>query len=127
MKEDDSPGKSGKPKDFNCEYQITLNVPSISVNDSRVNAARFEELNIMMAPRTEKFKGGKLNNKNINLRVLMSNLINNGSYKKSTTLTLLVLLKNMASGEILKTYLFLACLNLVILNMVINYFLKNIL
>lgn len=80
--EDKSPGKSGKPKDFNCEYQITLNVPSISVNDSRVNAARFEELNIMMAPRTERFNTGKLNNKNINLRVLMSNLINNGSYKE---------------------------------------------
>jgi len=80
--EDNSPGKSGKPKDFNCEYQINLNVPSISVNDSRVNAARFEELNIMMAPRTEYFSNGKPNHKNINLRVLMSNLINNGSYKE---------------------------------------------
>lgn len=80
--ESQSPGLSGKPKDFKCEYQITLKVPSISVNDSRLNAARFEELNIMMAPRTERFPDGKPHNRNVNLRVLMSNLINNGSYKK---------------------------------------------
>lgn len=77
-----APGASGTPKDFKCEYKIKLNVPSISVNDSRLNAARFEELNVMMAPREIITSNGKPIYKNENIRVLMSNLIHNGSYKE---------------------------------------------
>ena len=80
--EDESSGKSGKPKDFKCSYKINLNVPSISVNDSRLNAARFEELNIMMIPRARFFQDATPDMVNTNLRVLMSNLIHNGNYKK---------------------------------------------
>lgn len=80
--ESEAAGSSGKPKDFKCDYKIKLNVPSISVNDARLNAARFEELNIMIAPHTTFTRNGTPIHNNVNLRVLMSNLIHNGSYKK---------------------------------------------
>lgn len=80
--ETEAGGASGKPKDFSCEYKVKLNVPSISVNDSRLNAARFEELNIMIAPHTRLDSTNTRQQQNTNLRVLLSNLIHNGNYKK---------------------------------------------
>ncbi len=68
-------------QDFSCNYKLKMNVPSPSVNDARVNDARFSELNRMIVGATYVF-----NDRTVYVdqpkRVLMSNLIHNGSYPK---------------------------------------------
>ena len=68
-------------KNFNCNYKLKMNVPSPSVNDARVNDAKFAELNRMVVGATYAF-----NNVTRYIdqpkRILMSNLIHNGSYIK---------------------------------------------
>lgn len=73
----------GAPKDFSISYDIKLQIPSISLNDARVNAARLEELNALIRPRFTPF-GSELVpiNTSHDTRVLLANIIQNGSYKK---------------------------------------------
>lgn len=81
------PGESGienikEPQDFSIKYKFKLNIPSISLNDARVNAARLEELNFMYRPiyRTDQ-EISAINNPESN-RILLANLIHNGKYKE---------------------------------------------
>ena len=72
-----------EPKDFSISYKIKLNVPSISINDARVNAGRLEELVNLIKPVYNNLDGELVPmNGAQNTRVLISNLIHNGSYKQ---------------------------------------------
>lgn len=73
----------GSPKDFTINYDLKLKIPSISLNDARVNAARLEELNSLISPKFANFQGESVSTTDsLSLRVLLSNLIHNGKYKK---------------------------------------------
>lgn len=81
--DDTTEEKVSDPKDFSISYKIKLNVPSISVNDARVNAGRLEELINLIKPVYSDLNGELVAmNTGEDTRVLMSNLIHNGSYKE---------------------------------------------
>lgn len=71
----------GTLEDYAINYDIKLKIPSISLNDARVNASRLEELNNLIKPRFENLSGQKVPvNSSLTTRVLLANLIQNGSY-----------------------------------------------
>ena len=85
--EETNEGSAKEPEDFSCDYEITLNVPAASVNDSRVNLARLEEvvrmcLSGMFVLQDEEDDFGALEGGVGEKRVLLANLIHNGHYKK---------------------------------------------
>lgn len=80
---DEAEGNLGSPKDFSIFYDIKLQIPSISVNDARANAARLEELNSLIKPRFVEFDNELVPiNTSHDTRVLLANIIQNGSYKQ---------------------------------------------
>lgn len=84
----------GQPKDFSINYDIKLKIPSISLNDARVNASRLEELNALISPRYIDFDSELVPiNTSHNTRVLLANLIHNGSYKEQHLINTPALIK----------------------------------
>ena len=80
---DESEANLGEPKDFSINYDIKLKIPSISLNDARVNASRLEELNVLIGPKYTDLDGFLVpTNTSRKTRVLLANLIHNGSYKE---------------------------------------------
>ena len=77
----------GTLEDYTMTYDIKLKIPSLSLNDARVNASRLEELNNLMKPRFKNIgtEQAPVNNSR-KTRVLLTNLIHNGSYKKQHTI-----------------------------------------
>jgi hypothetical protein len=73
----------GNPKDFSIIYKLKMQVPSPSVNDARVNDARFSELNRQMVGQfTVNVNSDVRTYHDQSKRVLMGNLIHNGGYNK---------------------------------------------
>ena len=73
------------PIDFTCNYKLKLNVPSPAVNDAKINDGKFSELNRMVIGQTliddetQRFIDQPK-------RILLANLIHNGSYPQNTNI-----------------------------------------
>lgn len=83
-----------KPIDFSIKYKFKLNIPSISLNDARVNAARLEELNYMVRPIFASESEKTPINKPDSNRILLANLIHNGKYKSIHEINSISLIKS---------------------------------
>lgn len=77
-------GKNTGISDFEMAYNFNLDIPALSVNDARVNAARLEEVDRMITSNFISEGTRVMTSENVRY-VLMSNLIHNGKYveKKS--------------------------------------------
>jgi len=90
VKVDEEEGDSGNTinmKDFESDFVIKLNVPAISVNDSRVNLGRLEEVVQMCLAGYTFGENGDLITGPGPKRVLFANMIHNGKYKKFHQIT----------------------------------------
>ena len=78
----------GNPNNFSINYNLKMQVPSLSVNDARVNDARFSELNRMMIGQYTTDPAGKRRTYiDQAKRVLLGNLIHNGLYRREISIT----------------------------------------
>lgn len=79
-------GSTFEPADFESDIVIKLNVPATSVNDSRVNLGRLEEVVLMCLAGLEDVDGELVAGPGPK-RVLFANMIHNGKYKKFHEIT----------------------------------------
>ena len=87
MKETEAPFVKVKESErIGITYDISLDVPAMSINDARLNLARLEELNLFMSP-LDLESGGDYLGSDDPKYVLLGNLIHNGSYKSKRTIS----------------------------------------
>ena len=67
-------------------YNFTLQVPALSVNDARLNLARFEELDRMVSNNFGRVGNAAVEAERVRY-VLLANLVNNGKYTKKHEIT----------------------------------------
>ena len=87
MSDSEAPfAKIREPERIGITYDISLDVPAMSINDARLNLARFEELNLFMSP-VDLGSDGQYLGSDDPKYVLLGNLIHNGSYKSKRTIS----------------------------------------